>query len=83
MTCRNYTNSSNDNNRFQDNLMCSSFTVCNLNLPFARDVTLKKIAAAVALKILPRTGWNDYVNRLAWEHLGILLEVLEEVPSPG
>ena len=27
----------------------------------------------------PRTGWSDYVTRLAWERLGILPEELEEV----
>ena len=27
----------------------------------------------------PRTRWSDYVARLAWERLGILLEELEEV----
>ena len=41
--CRNYKNSSNDNNnRFQDNLGCSAFTVCNLNSPFAHDIKRKK-----------------------------------------
>ena len=45
VTCRNYTNSSNDNNnQFQDNLGCSAFTVCNLNSPFApRDIKPPKI----------------------------------------
>ena len=47
VTCRNYTNSSNDNNnQFQDNLECSVFTVCNLNLPFARDSKPAKITSA-------------------------------------
>ncbi len=27
----------------------------------------------------PRTRWSDYVTRLAWERLGVLLEELEEV----
>ena len=27
----------------------------------------------------PRTRWSDYVTQLAWEHLGILPEELEEV----
>ena len=27
----------------------------------------------------PRTRWSDYVTRLAWERLGVLLEGLEEV----
>ncbi|KAK3512930.1 hypothetical protein QTP70_029086, partial [Hemibagrus guttatus] len=27
----------------------------------------------------PRTRWRDYVSRLAWEHLGVPLEELEEV----
>ncbi|TWW57360.1 hypothetical protein D4764_07G0000790, partial [Takifugu flavidus] len=27
----------------------------------------------------PRTRWRDYVSRLAWEHLGIPLDELEEV----
>ena len=27
----------------------------------------------------PRTRWKDYVSRLAWEHLGVPLEELEEV----
>ena len=27
----------------------------------------------------PRTRWRDYVSRLAWEHLGIPLEELDEV----
>ena len=30
--------SNDDTNRFQDNLGCSAFTVCNLNSPFARDI---------------------------------------------
>ncbi len=28
----------------------------------------------------PRTCWSDYVTWLAWEHLRVLLEELEEVP---
>ncbi|TWW62342.1 hypothetical protein D4764_04G0009890 [Takifugu flavidus] len=27
----------------------------------------------------PRTRWRDYVSRLAWEHLGIPPDELEEV----
>ena len=27
----------------------------------------------------PRTRWSDYVSQLAWEHLEILLEELEEL----
>ena len=27
----------------------------------------------------PRTRWRDYVSRLAWEHLGIPREELDEV----
>ena len=47
VTCGNYTNSSNDNNnRLQDNLECSAFTVCNLNSPFARDMESTKIMSA-------------------------------------
>ncbi|KAK3530122.1 hypothetical protein QTP86_014798 [Hemibagrus guttatus] len=31
----------------------------------------------------PRTHWRDYVSRLAWEHLGVPLEELEEVSGIG
>ena len=44
VACKNYTNSSDDNNnRFQVNIACSAFTVCNLNSPFAPDITPTKI----------------------------------------
>ena len=29
----------------------------------------------------PKTRWSDCVTRLAWEHLGILPEELEEVSA--
>ena len=49
VTCRNDTSSSNDNtNRFQDNLGCSTFTVCNLYSPFTRDIKLTKIMSFFA-----------------------------------
>ena len=31
----------------------------------------------------PRTRWRDYVSRLAWEHLGVPPEELEEVAGTG
>ena len=88
MTCRNYTHSKNDNNnRFQDNLGCSAFTVCNCISPFTHNIKCTKIMSffAVALKILQQyayRGNTDASDNLLQRFQALWWSsALNEVPS--